>query len=109
MGVFMTRLTRIINFSVYVYLWGHTYFLQAQIPSSTYDKITEAFQLGKIAEAEQILKTALQNNPNDAQALGLMGVILDAQKRYDEAERSYTQALKLAAGSAALYNNLGNH
>jgi len=109
MGVFMTRLTRIINFSVYVYLCGHTSFLQAQIPSSTYDKVTEAFQLGKIAEAEQILKTALQNNPNDAQALGLMGVILDAQKRYDEAERSYTQALKLAAGSAALYNNLGNH
>jgi Flp pilus assembly protein TadD len=86
MGVFMTRLTRIINFSVYVYLCGHASFLQAQIPSSTYDKVTEAFQLGKIAEAEQILKTALQNNPNDAQALGLMGVILDAQKRYDEAD-----------------------
>src|SRR5262245_1957033 len=105
----MTGSTRLINFWLFLYLCGHASYFQAQIPSSTYNKVTEAFQQGKVAEAEQILKAALQNNPNDAQALGLMGVICDAQKRYDEAERFYAQAQKLATGSAALYNNLGNH
>jgi tetratricopeptide (TPR) repeat protein len=105
----MTRLIHLLSFSVSLCLCGPAPFFQAQIPRSTYDKVTESFQQGKIAEAEQLLRSALRSNPNEVQALGLMGVILDAQNRYEEAERSYSQALKLAPGSAALYNNLGNH
>ena len=105
----MARLIRLISFSVSLCLCGQAPFSQAQIPRSTYDKVTESFQQGKVTEAEQVLRSALRSYPNEVQALALMGVILDAQARYEEAERSYTEALKLAPSSAALYNNLGNH
>jgi len=38
-----------------------------------------------------------------------MGVVLDAQKRYAEAERCYNLALEVEPNSASLLNNLGNH
>jgi tetratricopeptide (TPR) repeat protein len=38
-----------------------------------------------------------------------MGVILDAQKRFAEAETFYRRALALDPNSASLYSNLGNH
>jgi len=84
-------------------------FCQDQLLSSTYDQITEAFRKGKLAEAEQTLRSVLRSHPKEVQALGLLGVVLDAQNRYEEAERSYTQSLELAPNSAALWNNLGNH
>jgi tetratricopeptide (TPR) repeat protein len=82
---------------------------EAQIPVSVYDQATVAFQQGQMDEAERVLRSALRDHPRDAQALGLLGVILDAQKRYEEAETCYSQSLKLAPKSAALQNNLGNH
>ena len=80
-----------------------------QIPTSTYDEATSAFQQGKLQEAEKTLRLALRKHPSDARALGLLGVILDAQNRFEEAERCYTRALAQAPTSAALHNNLGNH
>jgi len=59
--------------------------LSGQIPSSVYEQVSNALEQGKFGEAEQLLRPALQEHP-DARTLGLMGVILDAQKRYDEAE-----------------------
>jgi Flp pilus assembly protein TadD len=56
-----------------------------------------------------MLGTALKTHPREARALGLMGVILDAQKRYPEAESYYQRALNLNPNSAPLLNNLGNH
>jgi tetratricopeptide (TPR) repeat protein len=82
---------------------------QGQISASVYDKATTFYQQGKLAEAEQTLRSVLQNHTKDVRALGLLGVVLDAQKRFEEAERYYTTALALAPNSAALHNNLGNH
>src|SRR5215831_14715796 len=84
-------------------------FCQDQLLSSTYDRVTEAFRQGKLAEAEQTLRSVLRSHPKEVRALGLLGVVLDSQNRYQEAERSYTRALELAPNSAALWNNLGNH
>jgi tetratricopeptide (TPR) repeat protein len=83
--------------------------LHGQIPSSVYEQVAGAFEQGDFGEAERLLRPALQDHPGDSRALGLMGVILDAEKRYDEAEGFYQQALKLDPHSAALLNNLGNH
>ncbi len=41
--------------------------------------------------------------------MGLLGVVLDSQKRYDEAEREYTRAVTISPKSSFLQNNLGNH
>ena len=51
----------------------------------------------------------MTNNPRDARSLGLLAIILDAQKKYGQAEGFYLQALQLAPDSASLHNNLGNH
>ena len=60
------------------------------------------FQGGRVTEAEETVRRALQQSPHSAAALGLLAVILDAQQRYDEAESAYRQALTLAPGSPTL-------
>jgi tetratricopeptide (TPR) repeat protein len=82
---------------------------QEQIPASIYEQAVGFLDKGKPAQAEKTLEAALREHPRDAQALGLMGVVLDAQQRYDEAERYYNQALKIDPNSGSLLNNLGNH
>jgi tetratricopeptide (TPR) repeat protein len=82
---------------------------RAQIPSSVYEQAASALEQGNFSAAEQLLRPALREHPDDSRALGLMGVVLDAQKRYDEAEDFYERALKLDPHFAPLLNNLGNH
>jgi tetratricopeptide (TPR) repeat protein len=79
------------------------------VPRSVLQKAASDFQQGNVNEAEQALRGALKQAPRDPSALGLLGVILDSEKRYDEAEGTYKQALALAAHSPSLLNNLGNH
>jgi tetratricopeptide (TPR) repeat protein len=80
-----------------------------QVPSSVLHQIAVEFQDGKIPEAERSLRAALQQAPRDPSALSLLGVILDAQQRYDEAESAFRQALAAVPGSPGILNNLGNH
>jgi len=82
---------------------------RAQIPSSVYQQAATALEQGNFSAAEQLLRPALREHPDDPHALGLMGVVLDAQKRYDEAEGFYERALKLDPHFTPLLNNLGNH
>jgi len=81
----------------------------AQISDAVYNQVTAAFQEGRLAEAERYLRSALGEHPQEARALSLLGIILDNQKRFEEAERSYKTALSIAPDSTALLNNLGNH
>src|SRR5690348_16208391 len=81
---------------------------QAEAPRSVLEKAAADFQRGKVGEAEQAVRAALRRAPDDPAALGLLGVVLDSQKRYDEAEGAYRRALA-ASPSPALLNNLGNH
>jgi tetratricopeptide (TPR) repeat protein len=80
-----------------------------EVARSALQQAASEFQHDKVTEAEQTLRGALKQAPRDPAALGLLGVILDAQKRYGEAEVTYQQALALVPGSPALLNNLGNH
>jgi tetratricopeptide (TPR) repeat protein len=81
----------------------------AQVPASVHNQVVGDFDQQNYAEAEQTLRAALAEYPRDAHALGLMGVILDAQKRFAEAETFHRRALALAPNSASLYSNFGNH
>jgi tetratricopeptide (TPR) repeat protein len=80
-----------------------------EVPRSVLQQSAEEFQKGKVSAAEETLRGALKRAPDDPAALGLLGVVLDAQQRYEEAEKAYRQALAILPHSAALLNNLGNH
>jgi tetratricopeptide (TPR) repeat protein len=73
------------------------------------DRAAAAYRAGKSAEAEQILKTILAKQPGDLGALELMGIVLDAESQYQNAELYYRQALEIAPASAQLLNNFANH
>jgi tetratricopeptide (TPR) repeat protein len=82
---------------------------QNKARSSNYEQVTAALQQAKVTEAEAALREMLRGRPDDARALGLMGVVLDAQDRYAEAEYYYLRAFRITPNSASLLNNLGNH
>ncbi|HVN79574.1 MAG TPA: tetratricopeptide repeat protein [Terriglobia bacterium] len=77
--------------------------------SYEYESIAAAYQSGKYQEAEQSLRQILERQPGEIRALSLMGAVLDALKRYEEAEGYYKKALKVSPNSPVLNNNLGNH
>ncbi len=87
----------------------HTVFAQTSRPNDPYASITSAIEQGRFAEAEKALRGKLQTAPSDLRALSLLGVALDSQQRYKEAEEAYLKAIGLAPDSAVLLNNLGNH
>ena len=82
---------------------------QAAQSNSVYAKAIQDFQNGRAVEAENTLRSVLQSHPQDLQAMSLIAVILDSERRYSEAEKFYIRALKIAPRSAAILNNLGNH
>ena len=88
---------------------GRPVIAQDHLSSSLYEQAVGFLGKGESAEAEKVLRQFLLEHPRDARALGLMGVVLDSQQRYDEAEPYYTQAIDLNPRSLALLNNLGNH
>ena len=82
---------------------------QDRFPESLYQEVTALVEQGRLLEAEQALRFALKSQADDFRTLGLLATVLDAQKRYGDAEVYYRQALRLAPDSAALLNNLVNH
>ena len=76
------------------------------------DAISEgiaALQRGDLPSAEQILQEHLRVQPNDGVALEVLGVVLDQEKKFNEAGEVYRRALKLSPRSPTLLNNYGNH
>lgn len=68
-----------------------------------------ALERGDFTGAEKALRLRLHATPADPSALGLLGVVLDNQGRYDQAGQYYQRALALAPSSVSLLNNYGNH
>ncbi len=84
--------------------------LLAQTESrDAYTEAASAFQQGRLDEAERRLKSAIAIEPDRPDLLGLLGVVLDAKKEYEQAEVFHQRALNLAPRSAGLWNNFGNH
>ena len=73
------------------------------------DQAAAAYEAGRPADAERILKTVLDNQPDNLGALVLMGMALDSQNQHQNAESYYQRALKIAPASAQVLNNFANH
>lgn len=73
------------------------------------DQAAAAYRAGDMAKAEQSLKTILEKKPDELGALLLIGIVLDSEKRYTEAEGFHERALHIAPGSAQVLNNIANH
>lgn len=76
------------------------------------DAISEAvaaMQRGDLLSAERNLQQQLRMAPKDADALDLLAVVLDQQKKYAEADNVYRRAIAVSPSSPALLNNFGNH
>ncbi len=96
-------------FGLLICLFNGTGISQSVNTKDPYASITSAYEQGRYPEAEKLLRALLGKNPSDVQALSLLGVVLDAQKKFGEAEKAYLKAIEFAPTSAALHNNLGNH
>ena len=68
-----------------------------------------ALRAGQLAEAERAARSLIALTPRDAEAIGFLATVLDAQLRFAEADTLFTQAAALGPPSLAFMNNLGAH
>lgn len=64
-------------------------------------------KLGKLDEAERILRGVISSTPRNPDAHNLLGIILDQRGNPEEAEREYRTALRLAPKTISALANLG--
>src|SRR5579871_6626102 len=69
----------------------------------------EALERGNLPAAEATLRTEVQKHATNADALGVLAVVLDRENKFAEAETFYRRALAQTPRQAALLNNYGNH
>ncbi|MGI9072295.1 MAG: tetratricopeptide repeat protein, partial [Bryobacteraceae bacterium] len=84
-------------------------FAQQPTAEAVLDEASSDFSQGRTAAAENRVDSILKEHPADVRALLLKGAVLDAEQRYNDAERYYGRALKLAPNSAQVLNNVANH
>jgi tetratricopeptide (TPR) repeat protein len=77
--------------------------------SSAVRDAVAALQRGDFAAAEQILRVELKSRPNDAGVLTLLGVALDNEKKYKDADAIHRRATVAGASSPDVWNNYANH
>jgi tetratricopeptide (TPR) repeat protein len=68
-----------------------------------------ALQRGDFPAAEAKLRVELKLRPNDIEALSLLGVSLDNQGKFAEADTLHRRAMAATPPSAAAFGNYGNH
>lgn len=68
-----------------------------------------ALQRGDFAAAERTLRPEVKARPNDGGALTLLGVALDNQKKFQEANQVHRRASASAPNSPDVWNNYANH
>lgn len=64
-------------------------------------------QAGRLAEAEQVYRQILQQQPNYADALNLLGALLYQQGRFDEAVAFFQRVLTLQPDNPNAFNSVG--
>jgi tetratricopeptide (TPR) repeat protein len=68
-----------------------------------------ALQRGDFAVAESKLRAELKLHPNDPETLSLLGVVLDNQQKFPEADALHRRAIAATPPSAHAFGNYGNH
>ena len=77
----------------------------AQAPPPSLDDAIARMEAGDLPGAERLLRA----HASDADALGLLAIVLDQEQKFDQAGEVYLHALQLTPRSPALLNNYGNH
>ncbi|PLY07441.1 MAG: hypothetical protein C0625_04495 [Arcobacter sp.] len=67
-----------------------------------------AYKKNDLIRAKSLYLTVLENEPDNIEAIGNLGVITKAIGNYKEAINYYIKAIKLNPENALTYNNLGN-
>jgi len=67
----------------------------------------ECFKEGRLEEAEKIYRAVLRNNPDNVDALRLMGILTARLKRVGDAERFFRKAIAIAPDFTAAIVDLG--
>ncbi len=83
----------------------------AALPAQT-DYIAQAvtaLQQGNTEAAEKQLQICLESSPRNVEALSVLAVVFDQERKYDRAEDTYKRALAAGANDPSLLNNYGNH
>jgi predicted O-linked N-acetylglucosamine transferase (SPINDLY family) len=73
----------------------------------TMDQATDHLRAGRLVEAEALLRRALAQKPDHADAMHLLGCTLSKMNRLAEAEDWIRRAIAADARQAVFYNNLG--
>ncbi|MDR1728417.1 MAG: tetratricopeptide repeat protein [Acidobacteriota bacterium] len=79
--------------------------------SSSFFSLNQAlalYEAGELDAARRLCRQIIEQQPANADALNLMGVLACQKKDYDEAKRLLKQAIALERRAAEFYNNLGN-
>ncbi len=77
-------------------------------PASRLRRGIEAFQAGRLNEAQRVLVKVLERAPDTLEALLIMGLLAARQGRLAEAEGWLRRCVAIAPGHAAAQDNLGN-
>ncbi len=80
---------------------------QAMPLQAKFDEAMALHQQGRLADAEQIYRDVLRQQPDHSDALHLLGVIALQTKHIDRAIELIGKAIALDASSSAAHNNLG--
>ena len=67
-----------------------------------------AHQKGNFKEAERLYNIVLKSDPNQLDAINILGIVQENQSKFDEAETYYKKAIELKPNYAEVYSNYGN-
>ncbi len=81
----------------------------AQLSTSKgrFNEVVELVHRGELEHAEGLCRALLQKFPRDVNIVGMRGAVLTKLKRFDEAETSLRQAIRLAPTFAKPHEDLG--
>ncbi len=82
---------------------------QAQVRDdrvSRLENVATLIREDRLADAERQLSTILKSNPNQADALNLLGAVRAKQRRFDEAEKLFSRAVSANAALVSARMNL---
>jgi tetratricopeptide (TPR) repeat protein len=81
----------------------------AVVPGPQFTDGVDALKRGDFPAAERKLKAELLSHPNEVEALSFLGVALDSQKKFAEADAFHRRALALAPRSNSILDKYGSH
>jgi predicted O-linked N-acetylglucosamine transferase (SPINDLY family) len=80
---------------------------QMAAPADLFKRAVQAFQQGRLEDAERAFRQLLRKEPRHLPSLNILAIVLTTLKKYREAEGHLQTALKLNSSSDATFYNYG--